>query len=71
MSCEGPMKGLRKPDPRCWEVAQWHLGAELSQLLLIDDRKENCESAREAGLHAIQSKDANSTRRQLVELSIL
>ncbi len=65
------MKGLRKPDPRCWKVAQRHLGAELSQLVLIDYRKENCDSAREAGLHAIHSRDADSTRKELVELSIL
>ncbi len=71
MSCEGPMKGLRKPDPKCWEVAQEYLGAEASQLVLIDDRQENCESARKAGLHAIHSRDANSTRSQLVELSVL
>ena len=71
MSCEGPMKGLRKPDPECWEVAQKHLGAEASQLVLIDDREENVESAREAGLHAILSTDADSTRSQLIELSVL
>ncbi len=65
------MKGLRKPDPKCWEVAQRHLGAEASQLVLIDDRQENCESAQEAGLHAIHSRDADSTRRQLIELSVL
>jgi len=70
MSCEGPMKGLRKPDQRCWEVAQKHLGAEASQLVLIDDRQENCDSAAEAGLHAIHNTDADSTRRRLIELSL-
>ena len=65
------MKGLRKPDPRCWEVAQRHLGARASQLVLIDDRKDNCESARKAGLHAIHSRDADSTRKHLVDLSVL
>ena len=65
------MKGLRKPDPRCWEVAQRHLGVEASQLVLIDDREQNCESARDDGLHVIVNKNADSTRRQLAELSVL
>ena len=65
------MKGFRKPDPRCWEVAQRHLGARAGQLVLIDDRQDNCDSARAAGLHAIHSTDAGSTRRRLAELSVL
>ena len=71
MSCEGPMKGIRKPDPRCWDIARGHLGVDASQLVLVDDRKENCESAAAAGLHAIHSTDAASTRQRLRELSII
>ena len=65
------MEGIRKPDPRCWDIAQGHLGVDASQLVLVDDRKENCESAAAAGLHAIYSMDAASTRQKLKELSVI
>ena len=65
------MEGVRKPDPRCWDIAQGHLGVDASQLVLVDDRKENCESAAAAGLHAIHSMDAASTRQKLRELSVI
>ena len=65
------MKGIRKPDPRCWDIAQGHLGVDASQLVLVDDRKENCESTAAAGLHAIHSMDAASTRQKLRELSVI
>lgn len=65
------MKGLRKPDARCWSVAQNHLGVKPAQLVLIDDRSDNCKSAAGAGLHVIHSKDTDTTRRRLIELSVM
>ncbi len=71
MSCEGPMRDFRKPDPMCWQIAQKHLGGPAGQLVLIDDRPDNCDSDRAAGLHAIHSTYAGSTRSQFAELSVL
>ncbi|MFB3924777.1 MAG: HAD family hydrolase [Syntrophales bacterium] len=46
--------GRSKKDPAHFGEVLAAMGLEGEQVLLIDDRKENCDTARAAGLHAIQ-----------------
>lgn len=45
--------GLRKPEPGIYRVALETASAEAGECLLIDDRRENVDAARDCGLHAI------------------
>jgi len=46
--------GCRKPDEAIYLQMLEQLGAEGKQCLFIDDRPENIETARAAGIHALQ-----------------
>lgn len=46
--------GVRKPDPAIYFQTLEKLGVEGKQCLFIDDRPENIEAARAAGIHAHQ-----------------
>jgi HAD superfamily hydrolase (TIGR01509 family) len=46
--------GCRKPEPAIYFQTLEKLGAEGRQCLFIDDRPENIEAARAAGIHAHQ-----------------
>uniref|UniRef100_A0A6U1GNL7 Uncharacterized protein n=1 Tax=Tetraselmis chuii TaxID=63592 RepID=A0A6U1GNL7_9CHLO len=70
MSCEGPMQGLRKPDPACFQCAMEHLGKGAGELVLIDDRPPNVEAARESGLSAILFESTEQLRAEMSELDI-
>ena len=54
LSCEGPMRGLRKPAPEAYAAAAAHLGVLPGALVLVDDRAANVEGARAAGLRALR-----------------
>ena len=71
LSCQGPMQGVRKPEPECFAVVQQTLGAAGDQLLLIDDRTPNVEAARQAGWDAIQFQDARQLEAELQQRGIL
>jgi len=45
--------GARKPEPRIFEITLERLGVAAGQALLLDDVEQNCEAARELGLHAV------------------
>jgi putative hydrolase of the HAD superfamily len=45
--------GVRKPDPRIYEITLERLGVEASACVLIDDLAENCAAATELGMHAV------------------
>lgn len=45
--------GLLKPEMEIYELALNRFGVEASKTLFVDDRPENIEGARKAGLHAI------------------
>jgi putative hydrolase of the HAD superfamily len=50
--------GVRKPDPRIYEMTLQRLGVAAEQALLIDDVEVNCTAARELGLAAVWFHDA-------------
>ncbi|MEM9337956.1 MAG: HAD family phosphatase [Bacteroidota bacterium] len=57
--------GLRKPNQSCYQFVIQDIGQDASQMLFLDDRLDNIEGAKKAGLQAIQITDAD---RQLNEL---
>jgi putative hydrolase of the HAD superfamily len=46
--------GLRKPDPKIYELTLHQLGVEPSAALLVDDIEENCQAARDLGMAAVR-----------------
>jgi putative hydrolase of the HAD superfamily len=63
--------GVCKPDVRIFQVALNILHQNPSECLLIDDREENVESAKKAGLDTIHLPDASKLKERLVEKGIL
>ena len=55
VSCE---TGVRKPDAQAYLGACARIGAQPAEALLVDDREENCQAARDLGLHAHRFVDA-------------
>ncbi len=45
--------GLRKPDPRIYEVTLDRLGVTPEATLFVDDMEINCDAARALGIHAV------------------
>ncbi len=45
--------GVRKPDPRIYEITLERLGVAAAQALFVDDVEANCSAARALGLQAI------------------
>jgi putative hydrolase of the HAD superfamily len=46
-------EGVRKPDPRIYEVTLDRLGVAPEATLFLDDTEVNCEAARALGMHAV------------------
>ena len=59
--------GMRKPDPRIYELTIERLGDGLSaaECVFVDDTEVNCEVARELGMHAVQFRDFEQARAEL------
>jgi putative hydrolase of the HAD superfamily len=49
--------GLRKPDPRFFDLALDVLQRDPEEVVFIDDRVHNCEAAQALGIHAIPYQD--------------
>jgi putative hydrolase of the HAD superfamily len=60
--------GLAKPDPRIYQMIVDQLGIQARETVFLDDLERNIQAAREAGLHAIQFRNA---RQGLLELAAL
>ena len=45
--------GLRKPDPRIFDLALDVLQRDAEEVAFIDDRQANCDAAADLGIHAI------------------
>jgi putative hydrolase of the HAD superfamily len=45
--------GVRKPEPRIYELTLEQLGVQASAALLIDDIEINCDAARDLGMRAV------------------
>ncbi len=46
-------EGVRKPDPRIYEVTLQRLGVAAEATLFLDDMEVNCDAARELGMRAV------------------
>lgn len=49
--------GLRKPDPKIFDLALDVLQRDPEEVAFIDDRQENCDAAESLGIHAIHYID--------------
>jgi putative hydrolase of the HAD superfamily len=63
--------GLRKPDADIYRRALDILGRPGDRVIFIDDRANNTEAARAAGIHAIQFLGEEQLRRDLKQIGIL
>jgi len=71
VSCEGPMKGLRKPEAECYEAVAAHLGVEPQRITLIDDRQVNVVGALEQGWNVHLFQNVPALRKDLRKKRIL
>jgi putative hydrolase of the HAD superfamily len=60
--------GVRKPDPRIFEITTERLECEPSACVLIDDMAANCEAAQSLGWSAVRFDDTTQTITDLEEL---
>ena len=66
------MKGLRKPEPACFQLAVEATGVQdPSQLVLIDDRQPNITAAAACGLETILFTGSAELRGRLEGLGVL
>ncbi len=67
--CSGYL-GAMKPDPPIFRAAVEISGRAAATSLFIDDKEENCQAARRAGMRAIQFQSADQLRTELRGLGI-
>jgi len=53
--------GMRKPDPKIYELTLERLGLPAEACVFVDDLDVNCEAARAAGMHPVAFRDAEQT----------
>ena len=51
--------GMRKPDPRIYELTLEQLGRQAADCVFVDDLEVNCEAARELGMAAVRFEDTH------------
>lgn len=66
ISCEGPMKGLRKPAPASYACVMSTLGLPPSDLIFVDDRAPNVEAAAALGWGAVRFQGADQLEKELL-----
>ncbi len=64
-------EGVAKPDPAIYAVLAARVDRPLERLLFVDDRPENVEAARDAGLDGVVFTDASALRAELVARRLL
>ena len=57
--------GMRKPDPKFFELALDVLQRDADEVAFIDDRQHNCDAASGVGIHAIRYQDEPQSVRPL------
>jgi putative hydrolase of the HAD superfamily len=62
--------GLRKPDPKIFELALDVLQRDAEEVAFIDDRPGNCAAAEALGIHAIQYQDESQCAQALERLGL-
>ena len=68
VSCQ---TGVRKPDLRSYTGSAETLGVSTKECVFVDDRKVNCDAAKETGMTAIEFSGAENLRKRLIELEVL
>jgi epoxide hydrolase-like predicted phosphatase len=66
--------GMRKPDPRIYQLVLGELGVEPEQAIFLDDIGQNLKTARQLGITTIKVTDAVSALQELgrtLDLSLL
>ncbi len=61
-------EGLRKPDPRIYQLALTRMGLEANQTAYLDDLGVNCKPARDLGMSTIKVTDPDEALDQLEQL---
>jgi putative hydrolase of the HAD superfamily len=64
MVCAGHLR-LCKPEPQAYRACLERLGAQAADTLFIDDRADNVEGARSAGMRALLFENVATLRAQL------
>jgi putative hydrolase of the HAD superfamily len=62
--------GLRKPDPKIFDLALDVLQRDPEEVVFIDDRQGNCDAAETLGIHAIRYLDEAQCVRALERLGL-
>jgi putative hydrolase of the HAD superfamily len=62
--------GLRKPDPRIFDLALDVLQRDAEEVAFIDDRQGNCDAAEALGIHAIRYQDGAQCVQALERLGL-
>src|SRR5438093_7982112 len=65
---ESAVVGLRKPDPRIYELVCRELGVAPSRVAFLDDIGRNLKPARELGMTTIKVEDPDQALRELSAL---
>ena len=60
-------EGLKKPDPKFYELALGRLGTVASKALFIDDTLENIKAAKKLGIHSILFKTTEQAIEEINE----
>jgi len=63
--------GLRKPDPRIYQLMLEKLGFSPQECIFIDDQEKNILAAQEIGIHGIHFQSAEQLNEELGNLGIL
>ena len=62
--------GVRKPDPKIYELALQVVGKPAKEVVFIDDKPTALEPARQLGMQTIHFTDAAAVRQSLQELGV-
>ena len=65
------LTGIRKPDAAAYARVLETLGVAPGDCVFVDDRTQNCDAAKETGMHAIVFQDAVRTRASLHDVGVL
>ena len=57
--------GVRKPDPRIYELTLGRVGLPAEACIFIDDMEVNCEAAGEMGIHAVHFRETAQARAEV------
>jgi len=63
-------EGTRKPERKIYEITVEKLGSQPGQAVLIDDKPEHINGAKEAGLNTILFRNIEQVKSQLAQLSV-